>query len=96
MRIRAQVEGLRSRVPTAREGNPNALQVDDSLSCKKLGMPRETVQRYLDRGIIVFTKNVVKPLLTPKIKTDHVAYCESFVEDDGCFFDLLDVVMLDK
>ena len=30
-----------------------------------------------------------------KIKTDRVAYCESFVEDDGCSSDLLDVVMLD-
>ena len=42
------------------------------------------------------TNSAVKPTLTDDNKVQRVAYCESFIESDGCFSDMLDRVDIDE
>ena len=39
---------------------------------------------------------MVKPILTASNKACRVAYCESFIEEHGCFRDLLDRIDIDE
>jgi len=50
----------------------------------------------LKAGILQKSRSAVKPLLTDANKVQRVAYCESFIEVDGCFGDMLDRVDIDE
>ena len=62
----------------------------------KVGIPFATLQRALELGYLQKSKNNIKPILTPKIKTDRVTYCRSFVEEVGWFGDMMDHVDIDE
>jgi hypothetical protein len=66
-----------------------------TLACK-VGIPRTTLHRALKIGCLQKSSNSIKPFLAPKNKTDRVAYCRSFVEEDSWFGDMMDRVDIDE
>jgi len=66
-----------------------------SLSAQ-VGIPRSTLHTLLQAGVLKKSRSAVKPMLTDANKVKRIAYCESFVESDGCFGDMLDRVDIDE
>ena len=66
-----------------------------SLSAQ-VGIPTTTLHRLLKEGSLKKTRSAVKPTLTDANKVQRVSYCESFIESDGCFSDMLDRVDIDE
>ena len=62
----------------------------------QVGIPTTTIFQLLKSGILKRSISAVKPALTDANKVQRVAYCESFIEPDGCFGDMLDRVDIDE
>ena len=62
----------------------------------KVGIPKSTLHRLLKQGHLQKTRNCVKPILTDANKAQRVAYCESFLGEDGCFNGMMERGDLDE
>ena len=79
------VEELHRRVKLA----PFRYRKDIRTLADYTGIPKSTLHRALKAGLL-------KVLLTEDNKTSRIAYCKGFVEEDGCFSDMLDCVDIDE
>ena len=66
-----------------------------SLSAKT-GIPRTTLHRYLQIGLLQKSRSTIKPILTAVNKAQRISYCNSFVGPYGCFNDMLDCIDIDE
>lgn len=60
------------------------------------GIDKQTLLRYLSRGLIARSTSNVKPRLTPTNVQARKDYCLGHVEADGCFNDMLMDVHVDE
>lgn len=60
------------------------------------GIPRSTLLRYLQHGLLKRTTSSIKPKLTPANVQRRIDHCKSKVEEDGLFSDLMTEVHLDE
>ena len=59
------------------------------------GIHRSTLHCYLKEGILQKSRGAIKPILTDANKATRISYCGSFVNNGGCFKDMLDQVDID-
>ena len=83
---RISIEDLQTRVKAV----PFRFRKNIRTLAYKVGIPRSTLHDALKKGCLQKSSNSINPFLTPKNKTDRVAYCRSFVEEDGWFGDMMD------
>jgi hypothetical protein len=89
---RISIEDLQTRVKAV----PFGFRKNIRTLAYKVGIPYTTLHRALKIGCLQKSKNSIKPFLTPQNKTARVAYCRSFVEEDGWFGDMMDHVDIDE